>query len=112
MVCRLKKDRSLVDAEIVGGYPAVRGIDGPALRTHVRVGEARVEAVEETIVLENAGAVVGKQSFGRRDHDLGREGQRTERCRRRQRTVVALVGFAQRPTRGIAEEGPLLALER
>src|SRR5207253_5984564 len=110
VIRRLQQDRPLVDPEIVAAYPAMPWVNGPVLHLHVRVGEARIEAVLETVAVEYARLL--QQCFSARNHDLGRKRQRPERRRRRDRPVVKATWLAHRPPRRIARELSRLSFER
>src|SRR5437868_2291378 len=52
MVRRLEQNRALIDAEVIGGDPAMLRIDRAALDLGVGVAEARIEAVLEPVFVE------------------------------------------------------------
>ncbi|PAV66924.1 hypothetical protein WR25_22926 [Diploscapter pachys] len=101
-------DRTLVDAQVIARHPAALRVDRPRLQLNVGIAERGVEAVEEAVFAIQVRPALHR--IGRRYANLGREGEAAQRRGRRDRTVVALVGLAERASGGIAEElrGPPL----
>ena len=91
-----RQDRPLVDAEIIGVVPAPARHDPAVDARHGRVGEARIERVEEAVLPVKIGAVIAAHRHQRGNRELRREGDRAAGRGRRDRAVVELAGPARR----------------
>src|SRR6266508_4319814 len=81
-------DRSLVDAQLIAVEPADTRRDPSVLDGDARIGQRRIERVEESIPVQKLLAPAPCHLSQRRDHDLRSEGNRARGGRRGDRAVV------------------------